>query len=106
MSIGSGEGKTQKEKKENLLVQVCGASQARLRVGYFQEESEAARAAAAPGWSGDIAWDEAVMVAMGKPPQQGETQQDQEARVLKSVLEADIVPDSKIIKVYCAEGTL
>lgn len=73
-------------------------------MGYLQEESEAAQAAAAPAWSDDIAWDDAVTAAMAKPPQEGETQLDQEARVLKSVLEADIVPDSKIIKVCCVEG--
>lgn len=75
-----------------------------LCVGYFQEESEAAQAAAAPAWSDDIAWDEAVTAAMAMPPQEEETQLDQEARVLKSVLEADIVPDSKIIKVCCVES--
>ncbi|CAN0504804.1 unnamed protein product, partial [Ectocarpus sp. 12 AP-2014] len=39
-----------------------------------KEEVEAARAAAAPGWTGDIAWDEAVMVAMAEEPRAGETQ--------------------------------
>lgn len=60
---------------------------------------EAARAAAAPGWTGDIAWDEAVTVAMAEEPRAGETQSDREARVLKSVLEAGIVPEKKLGKV-------
>lgn len=64
-----------------------------------QEEVEAARAAAAPGWTGDIAWDEAVTVAMSEEPRNGETQSEREARVLKSVLEADIVPENKLGKV-------
>lgn len=68
-----------------------------------QEEVEAARAAAAPGWTGDIAWDEAVTVAMAEPPRGEETQSDREARVLKSVLEADIVPENKLGKV-CRSG--
>lgn len=60
---------------------------------------EAARAAAAPGWTGDIAWDEAVSVAMAEAPRGGETQSEREARVLKSVIDADIVPESKLGKV-------
>lgn len=64
-----------------------------------QEEVEAARAAAAPGWTGDIAWDEAVAAAMAEMPRGGEAQSDREARVLKSVLDADIVPESKLGKV-------
>lgn len=60
---------------------------------------EAARAAAAPGWTGDIAWDEAVSVAMAEAPRGGETPSEREARVLKSVLDADIVPESKLGKV-------
>lgn len=70
-----------------------------VRLCPSQEEVEAARAAAAPGWTGDIAWDEAVTVAMSEAPRNGETQSDREARVLKSVLEADIVPESKLGKV-------
>ena len=70
-------------------VRLCGS----------QEEVEAARAAAAPGWTGDIAWDEAVTVAMSEEPRNGETQSEREARVLKSVLEADIVPENKLGKV-------
>ncbi|CAM9214304.1 unnamed protein product, partial [Scytosiphon promiscuus] len=66
-----------------------------------KEEVEAAKAAAAPGWTGDIAWDEAVTVAMAESPRDGETQSDREARVLKSVLEADIVPENKLGK--CVE---
>lgn len=68
----------------------------------LQEEAEAAKAAAAPGWSGDIAWDEAVTVAMAEAPRGDETEFDREARVLKSVLEADIVPDNKMGKVWSA----
>lgn len=65
----------------------------------MQAEAEAAAAAAAPGWSGDIAWDEAVAAAMSEAPRSGEEQLDREARVLKSVLEAGIVPDNRIGKV-------
>lgn len=39
------------------------------------------------------------MAAMSEAPREGEEQSDREARVLKSVLEADIVPDNKIGKV-------
>lgn len=35
---------------------------------------------------------------MSEPPRTGESQLDREARVLKSVLEAGIVPDNKIGK--------
>ncbi|CAM9391146.1 unnamed protein product [Pylaiella littoralis] len=66
-----------------------------------KEEVEAARAAAAPGWTGDIAWDEAAAAAMAEMPRGGEAQSDREARVLKSVLDADIVPESKLGK--CVE---
>lgn len=38
-------------------------------------------------------------MAMAEPPRDGETQSNREARVLKSVLEADIVPDNSIGKV-------
>lgn len=69
-----------------------------------QEEVEAARAAAAPGWTGDIAWDEAVTVAMAEAPRVGEMQSEREARVLKSVIDADIVPESKLGKVGVGGG--
>ncbi len=36
---------------------------------------------------------------MAEPPRGEETQSEREARVLKSVLEADIVPESKLGKV-------
>lgn len=38
---------------------------------------------------------------MSEPPRDGENQRDREARVLKSVLEAGIVPDNKLGKVKC-----
>lgn len=37
---------------------------------------------------------------MSEPPRDGETDFMREARVLKSVLEADIVPENKIGKVH------
>lgn len=36
---------------------------------------------------------------MAEAPRDGETQSDREARVLKSVLEADVVPENKLGKV-------
>lgn len=44
------------------------------------------------------------MAAMSETPRGGEGQSDREARVLKSVLEADIVPDNKIGKVRSPVG--
>lgn len=83
----------------SLVYSVNSSLHPTVRLCPSQEEVEAARAAAAPGWTGDIAWDEAVTVAMSEAPRNGETQSDREARVLKSVLEADIVPENKLGKV-------
>lgn len=65
----------------------------------LQTEVEAVAAAAASRFSGDITWDKAVVVAMSEDAKPGEGQQDREARVLKSVLEAGIVPDNEVEKV-------
>eukprot|EP00752_Nemacystus_decipiens_P010330 g9202.t1 len=92
--------KTKAEAKRRELEAAQKMEEERL-LARHKEEIEAARAAAAPGWTGDIAWDEAVTVAMSEEPRNGETQSEREARVLKSVLEADIVPENKLGK--CVE---
>lgn len=43
-------------------------------------------------------------MAMSEAPRNGETQSEREARVLKSVLEADIVPENKLGKVGAQSG--
>lgn len=63
------------------------------------EAAVAASTKAGLGRSSDIAWDEAVSAAMSAPPEPEESPRGREARVLKSVLEAGIVPDGDIEKV-------
>lgn len=69
-----------------------------------QAEAEAVAATKASWLSGDITWEKAVTVAMADPPQEGEEQPEREARVLKLVLEAGLVPDDEIGKVTCTSS--